>query len=222
MLTSEILARYANDNNFYQYKRTLDTHLQGPRGENTLPITVSIFFSRYLPMFFSRFARNVAPFDPASIKLGSSPSCPYPLRQQIIAQHNYLYPSTNDCIRMTNLIAATLGVPLSLSFRIVRAVFRTLFAPVTLFYALYQQYRYGVKNWVGEDLTRISWEWIDVLIIPPLFFSGLINTLHPNAINLDTLRDYYVLRTDYAIARNRQFASAQHQYAANLAALSGA
>lgn len=189
------------DNGYNIFKKTLNEHLQGERGRSL----IGLIFSRKT-------------FASEEVRLGLTPSCPMPLRQQIIAQHNYLAnkkngsPVNEDGIRVTNLVSSILGMPLSLTYRIIRTVLRSLFLPLTYLYALHQQNRYGIEGWAEEDVRRISWEWIDSAITLMTFFTGLVNFFHPNAIKLDRLRDYYIRRTDQAIDRNIQFADKKKTY----------
>ena len=226
MSTAEVLGRFVNyhasnpreyndlsdsgrgrSSGFNEYKKALNDHLKGERGTSLIPLL---------------FETRVAGFNPGEVKLGLTPSCPMSLRQEIIAQHNYrsnenrrineLGPATTDSIRVTNLMAGKVGMALRLTYRIVRAVVRALFAVLTVPYALHQQHRYGIQGWAKEDLKRIGWEWIDVGATIASLFAGVVNTFHPNAINLNSLRDYYIDRTDRAILRNQEFAAAKKQY----------
>jgi len=191
---------------FRQYKVLLNDHLKGERGDSTLAL-----------LFESR--REA--FDPSRVKMGLTASCPMSLRREIIAQHDYrsnenrslngLRPASTDSIRVTNLMAGTLGMVISLTYRLIRAIVRTAFAIITIPYAYHQQQRYGIEGWAKEDAKRIVWEWIDVGTTL-VSFAGVINTFHPNAIKLDSLRDYYITRTDEAIARNQEFARAKQTY----------
>jgi hypothetical protein len=192
---------------FRDFKVSLNNHLKGERGVSTLALL---------------FETRVNSFDHHQVKMGLTPACPMSLRKEIIAQHDYRSnenrrinhqdPATNDSIRVTNLMAATLGMALSLTYRLIRAVLRTLFSPITALYALHQQNRYGIEGWAVEDLRRVGWEWIDVGTTLVSFFAGVVNTFHPNAIKLDSLRDYYVERIDSAIGRNQDFAAAKQRY----------
>lgn len=189
------------------YKKTLNDILDGPHGKSTLPLM---------------FKSGRQDFDVAKVKLGLTPSCPMPMQQQIIAQHDWRAnenrkikeedPATNDSIRITNLMSSILGTPLSILCRITRAVARSVFMPFTVLYALHQQYRYGIKDWAKEDIRRIGWEWVDTGVSLISFFTGIINTFHPNAIKLDIFRDYYIQRINEAIGRNQEFARAKLQY----------
>jgi hypothetical protein len=202
------------NNGYNIFRNTLKDHLQGTLGAST---------------GFLEFGCARRSFNKNAVRLGLTPACPMPMRQQIIAQHNYRanencilnnnIPPNEDSIRITNLMAATLGVILSLTYRIVRIVLRTLFLPVTFLYALHQENKYQVEGWAVEDLRRISWEWIDGGIIFISFFSGIINTFHPNAINLDSIRDYYIERIDYAIEGNQRFAQQKYAYYERKAAI---
>ncbi|MCC5831618.1 MAG: hypothetical protein JJU12_01050 [Chlamydiales bacterium] len=193
--------------NFHQFKVLLNDHLKGERGNSTLALL---------------FETNVQDFNPQAVKMGLTPACPMSLRREIIAQHNYRAnenrrlnsqnPATNESIRVTNLMAATLGMALSLTYRLIRAVLRTALAIITVPYALHQGQRYKIKGWEKEDLKRIGWEWIDVGTTLASLFAGIVNTFHPNAIKLDSLRDYYVSRIDEAIQRNQEFATAKQEY----------
>lgn len=193
-------------NPFADFRATLNVNLQGERGS---------------ALFWMLFSQTRNDFDVSNVKLGLTPSCPMPLRLQIIAQHDYRAnenrrldekPAANHSyVRITNLMAATLGLALSLTYRVIRAVLRVLAAVVTIPYAYYQQKAYGVEGWAKEDLNRIVWEWIDVATTA-YSIVGLVNMFHPNAVKLDWLRDYYVERTDEAIVRNQEFAAAKKAY----------
>ncbi|MCH9627752.1 MAG: hypothetical protein S4CHLAM2_13950 [Chlamydiales bacterium] len=185
----------------------LNTCLKGERGVSTLALLSG---------------RGRASFDPQSVKMGLTASCPMPIRHQVIAQYNYRAneynraeqqdPFTNDSIRVTNLMAGTIGMALSLTYRVVRTVLRTVFLPITVTYAYHQQCRYAIDGWALEDLKRIAWEWVDLGAILASAFIGIINTFHPNAIKLDSLKEYYVQRTNQATSRNQEFAGAKRDY----------
>lgn len=106
-------------------------------------------------------------------------------------------------VRVSNIVFGVLLMPLNLAYRITRAVLRTVFAPITVTYAYYDQKELsgGVnayKMW-KEDLKSIGAEWVDVgttLLALPV---GLVNAIYPTAIKMNWLADYYIARTDHEI-----------------------
>lgn len=195
------------ENGFNLFRDALRGHLAGPRG-------ISL-----VNLYFKEGRDN---FDANQVGLGNTPACPTALRELIIAQHNFKAHSycishgkelpNLDSIRVTNVFMATVGMSLSLVYRVIRVVIRTLLAPLTLLYARYQGATYGLQNWAQEDFKRITWEWIDLALVLYSCFAGIVNTFKPDAVNLNSLRDYYIVRIDQAIQTNRRFATAKKDY----------
>lgn len=195
------------ENGFNGFRDALRNHLAGPRG-------ISL-----INLYFKEGRDN---FDASQVGLGHTPACPTSLRELIIAQHTFKVHShcliqrkelpNLDSIRITNIFMATFGMALSLIYRVIRVVIRTLLAPLTLLYARYQGTTYGLDRWVQEDFKRITWEWVDLALVLYSCFAGIVNTFKPDAINLDSLRDYYIARIDEAIDTNRRFATAKKDY----------
>ncbi len=147
-----------------------------------------------------------------------SPVTPMAVRQLIVAQLNHRAESAGR-VRTKSLAHITVCYPFTLAARIIRAVLRTVFLPLSMGVAAYQQRCYGPHmegdnkyNIVAEDLKRVAYEWIDLVTSLLALPVGLVNTFAPNAIKLDALRRYYNGRIDTVRARNAEFYKARDAY----------
>lgn len=147
-----------------------------------------------------------------------SSSCPISIRHITQAQHSYRASdatkgySDGEGIRTRNFWCVVFKAPGSTVYHVARAALRTIFLPITFFFSLYQQNKYGIAGWAKEELKRCLCEWIDLGTATLSIPIGLINTLYPNAINMDFFRDYYMERNEKTKDMNTKFKDAQKQF----------
>ena len=152
-----------------------------------------------------------------------APTCPLSIRALIVAQHHDKVVKL-DCpdgqsVRTANLFHAIIGFSITLTARIVRTSFRTLFSPVSLAVAAYQQNCYSphldktkADHIVVADLKSIGYEWLDLGITCAVPLIGLVNTLAPQAIPMSGIRDHYIKRVEYIRAQTAAFNAARTEY----------
>lgn len=153
-----------------------------------------------------------------------SPLCPMSIRALIEAQHhdkvsNQMGCPDNQSVRVKNLFHAIFGFAITLTARIARTCARTLFCPLSLAVAAYQQNCYGphmatnkAYNIVLADLKSIGNEWVDLGITLSVPFIGIINTFAPQAVPMEGIRDLYIGRVEEVRAQNAEFNAARSKY----------
>lgn len=149
------------------------------------------------------------------------PVAPMAVRQLIEAQEHARVEDGGN-VRTKILFHASfigIGWVASVAARVVRVVFRTVFAPISMAVAAYQQRNYGPKmgnqkyNIVAEDVRRIGKEWVDLFVTTiavPLI--GTVNFFAPKAIKLDRIAKFYAERIDDQRAKDGVFNAARTAY----------
>lgn len=190
------------------------------RGNFRLPVTASWAVSSSTARPQNPHFQYLKTLSPGLAGAASdlTPQCPLSVRKIIIAQEaarvraEGFQPPHN--IRISALFYATIGCALTLAVRIIRVAVRTLFLPVSLAMAAYQQSCYNPTNYsiVWADIQSVGWEWIDLANTLLFCLIGLINTIWPLAISIAYFRDYYIDRIDRANRQNAEFDRARKDY----------
>lgn len=158
-----------------------------------------------------------------------TPVAPMAVERLVTAQMNH-YADNDQNVRARTLFHATpigLGLVLTVAARVIRVAVRTVFIPVSLAVAAFEQSRYGQMadaagekilkyNLVAEDLRRIGQEFVDLahsLFTVPVV--GTINTIAPGAISTEFLFTQYRARVKKNVESNAQFEAARAAYLAN-------
>ncbi len=128
-------------------------------------------------------------------------------------------PSTQRYIRTANFLSGTVGFALSLLARIIRVLWRTGFAILTIPFAVYQGKRYSYEGWWQVEVKRIMQEWIDLGVTLTAPFAGLVTTLVPTAGRpfFQKLRSYYIARIEENTAQNVRFEALKDTFEAGQA-----
>ncbi|MFN0064702.1 MAG: hypothetical protein ACKVOH_00530 [Chlamydiales bacterium] len=154
-----------------------------------------------------------------------APTTPMAVRQVIVAHDRARATRVHGgdvdekSVRIKNIMAATFGFGLTATARAIRVAFRVITSPVSLLVSAWQASKYdkekGYRFWegrVGTDLTRMGYECVDCLTTLIMPFIGIINTIAPEAISTDRLRDYYVARMDAIGAKDAEFQTNENKF----------
>ncbi len=143
-------------------------------------------------------------------------SAPMTVRNTIIAWENRnaaIKGSPNlQNIRMKTFFAGTIGLALSLIARVIRIAFKTIFLIPMLLHAAYKESKINEEGLVEDVFFRYFHEIGDLFITLYAGIVALINTLKPDAISTEGLRNYYVDRIDEIHVRDEVVDKAQTRY----------